>query len=351
MVASAGNEGYNSTANGLPLDGNSGYDKLAGYMSTTKNGLIIAASDDANITPDGTLIDVEICFFSSQGPTDDYRIKPDIAGNGYQLFSSSVGYNDSTYFTTSGTSMSSPNVVGSLLLLQQHYNQTNGTFMKAATLKSLALHTADDTETNGPDAVWGWGLLNAKVAAETISNDGTESLIIESTLEEGETYFFTVDSDNTNPLLASICWNDPSGIPNTGIANDPTPVLVNDLDIRVSNDTEYYPWKLTSVTTNAQEDNIVDPFERVDIPAANGTYTITVTHKDTLANGSQDFSLIVTGITGSSVSLTDEDINSEISNFDLYNYPNPFNPTTTISFSLLENTLDLTLDIFNIRER
>ena len=53
--------------------------------------------------------------------------------------------------------MSSPKVVGSLLLLQQHYNQTNGNFMKAATLKSLALHTADDTETDGPDAIWGWG--------------------------------------------------------------------------------------------------------------------------------------------------------------------------------------------------
>ena len=68
--------------------------------------------------------------------------------------------------------MASPNVCGSLLLLQQHFNNTNGFFMKAATLKGLALHTADDTETAGPDANTGWGLMNTKFAAETISENG-----------------------------------------------------------------------------------------------------------------------------------------------------------------------------------
>ncbi len=340
-VAGAGNDGDNTSFNGLPLDGNSGYDKLTGDISTPKNGLIIANADDADVAPDGTLIDVEIDFTSSQGPTDDYRIKPEIAGNGTDLFSPSTGSNNSTYYVASGTSMASPNVAGSLLLLQQHYNQTNGNFMKAATLKGLALHTADDTETNGPDAVWGWGLLNAKRAVETISNNGTESLIIESTLEEGETYTLTVYSDNTNPLLASICWNDPAGIPNTGIANDPTPVLVNDLDLRVSNATEYFPWKLTSVTTNAQEDNIVDPFERVDVIAANGSYTITVSHKDVLTNDSQDFSLVVTGITGSTVGIA----NLESDSFNLW--PNPSNGTVNISFDLA-NTQDVKVELYNI---
>ncbi|MCF6295718.1 MAG: proprotein convertase P-domain-containing protein, partial [Flavobacteriaceae bacterium] len=80
--------------------------------------------------------------------------------------------------------------------------------------------------------------------------------------------------------------------------NDGTPVLVNDLDIRVTQTTNtFMPWKLTGVDTNAQDDNIVDPYERVDVSGASGTYTITVTHKGTLVGGSQNFSIIVTGVT------------------------------------------------------
>ena len=42
--------------------------------------------------------------------------------------------------------MASPNVAGSLLLLQEHYNNLNGEFMKSATLKGLACHTATDEQ-------------------------------------------------------------------------------------------------------------------------------------------------------------------------------------------------------------
>ena len=84
----------------------------------------------------------------------------------------------------------------------------------------------------GPDAVSGWGLLNAMAAAEVISDDGVSSIIQERTLTSGSTYSFCVEVNGTNPLIASISWTDPPGIPNTGTANLTTPVLVNDLDIR-----------------------------------------------------------------------------------------------------------------------
>jgi len=295
-VSSAGNDGHNNSSNGDPLDGNSAYDKLSA-MSVCKNNLVIANSIDANVTSDGTLISVNIDGGSSEGPTDDLRIKPDIAGNGYLLYSTLQNSNTS-YGSYSGTSMASPNVAGSLLLLQQHYNNVNGTFMRASTLKGLALHTADDAGPSGPDAIWGWGLLNTKAAAEAISNNGLASIVIEGSLNDGESFTITVDSDNTNPLKAGISWTDPvaTATINNGTANDPTPVLVNDLDIRVSNGTDYEPWKLTGVNTNAQGDNTVDPFERVDVNGASGTYTITVTHKGTLTDGKQDFAFIVTGV-------------------------------------------------------
>lgn len=296
MVVAAGNDGNDNSSNGAPLNGNSSYDKLTGH-STSKNNMVVANGQDANVASDGTLNSVTINSGSSEGPTDDLRIKPDITGNGTGLYST-YDNADNAYNSISGTSMASPNVTGTLLLLQQHYNNVNGSFMRAATLKGLALHTADDAGPSGPDVVYGWGLLNGKAAAEAISDNGSGSIVDELTLSPGQTYTVNVNADGSNPLMASISWTDPAGTANTGTANLTTPVLVNDLDIRVSNGSTFSPYRLTSITTNNTGDNNVDPFERVDITGASGAYTITVTHKGSLSGGSQDFTLIVTGVTG-----------------------------------------------------
>jgi hypothetical protein len=295
MVVAAGNDGNDNTANSNPVGGNSSYDKLTGH-STSKNNLVVANAQDANIDASGNLLSVSISSSSSEGPTDDLRIKPDITGNGSGVYSTYESSN-SAYGTISGTSMASPNVTGSLVLLQEHYNNVNGSFMKAATLKGLALHTADDAGSTGPDAIFGWGLMNSKRAAESITNNGNQSMIQELSLSPGQTYTITVDADGINDLLASISWTDLPGAANTGTINLSTPALVNDLDIRLSKGgTTYTPWKLTGPTSNTKGDNNVDPFERVDVANASGTYTITVTHKGSLSGGSQNYSLIVTGI-------------------------------------------------------
>ncbi|WP_282079700.1 S8 family serine peptidase [Aquimarina algiphila] len=299
MVVAAGNDGNRDTYNAAPLDGNSSYDKLTGH-STSKNNLVVANAQDANVNSSGTLVSVSINSSSSEGPTDDYRIKPDITGNGTGVYSTYES-SDTAYNSITGTSMASPNVAGSLLLLQQHYNNVNGNFMKAATLKGLALHTADDAGPSGPDAVYGWGLLNAKKAAKTITDNGSETKVEELTLTSGQTYTITVDSDGTSPLMASISWTDVPGAAVTA-TNSNTAVLVNDLDIRVSKGgTTYNPYRLTGITTNGTGDNTVDPYERIDVANASGTYTITVTNKGSLTGGSQNFSLIVTGLTGTPV--------------------------------------------------
>ncbi len=299
MVVAAGNDGNQNSYNGAPLDGNSSYDKLTGH-STSKNNLVVANAQDANVNNDGTLVSVSINSSSSEGPTDDYRIKPDITGNGTGVYSTYES-SDTAYQSITGTSMASPNVTGSLLLLQQHYNNLNGNFMRAATLKGVALHTADDAGPSGPDAVYGWGLMNTKAAAEAISANGSEAKIEELTLTDGQTYTITVDSDGVNPLMASISWTDRPGTATTA-TNSNAAVLVNDLDIRVTKGaTTYNPYRLTGVTTNGKGDNTVDPYERIDVAGATGSYTITVTHKGSLTGGSQNFSLVVTGLTGTPV--------------------------------------------------
>ncbi len=325
QVKAAGNDGIDNTANTSPLGGFSAYDKLTG-MATCKNNLVIANANDAVINTTGNLTSVTISNRSSQGPTDDLRIKPDLAGNGVGLYSTAVLTNpitplvNTSYGSASGTSMASPNVTGSLLLLQQHYRNATGNFMRASTLKGLALHTADDAGTSGPDAIFGWGLLNAKFAAETITKNGTQAIVQEHTLTNGSSYSFDVVSDGTNPLQASISWTDPAGVAYSGsIANLGTTTLVNDLDIRITKSgTTYFPFMLTSVTTNGLGDNTKDPFEKIRIAGATGTYTVTITHKGTLTNTSQKYSVIVTGIT-----LPDVDLYVKDRPFDTGVEPNP----------------------------
>ncbi|MFN7013861.1 MAG: S8 family serine peptidase, partial [Bacteroidia bacterium] len=300
-VMSAGNDGGNNN-NSNPIA--TGFDKLSGNKNS-KNSLIVANANDAVINADGSLSSVTINASSSQGPTDDRRIKPDIAGNG-TLLTSPISTSNTATASYTGTSMSGPNVAGTLLLVQQHHKNLTGSFMKSATLRGLACHTADDAGNAGPDAKFGWGLLNAKKAVETLTGNGLTSWVSENNLAQGQTFIMTVKSNGgaSNPLIASITWTDLPGVANNGTLgdNNSTPALVNDLDIRVTKDgtTTFYPWRLQSSPTALAirtGDNNVDNIEviKIDTPVA-GDYEISITHKGTLVTGAQNYSLVVTGI-------------------------------------------------------
>ncbi|MGL2962721.1 S8 family serine peptidase [Flavobacterium sp. RSB2_4_14] len=336
-VMSAGNEGDNN-ANTDPIA--FGYDKLTGEKGA-KNNLTVANCQDVTIATNGTVSGtITINSSSSQGPTDDFRVKPDITGNGTNLTSTSNASNTATAALT-GTSMASPNVAGSLLLLQQHYKNLTNSFMRAATLKGLACHTADDAGLIGPDAVFGWGLLNTKAAAEAITNNGLASWVSEENLNNNQTFSMTVNASGTSPLIASITWTDLPGAITTDITspNNPTPALVNDLDIRITrNSTIYSPWKLTNDPASPAVrtgDNNVDNVEQVklDNPTA-GQYTITVKHKGTLVTGSQKYSLVVTGLSSSfSINSTSDNLTvcSNQNAVYTFNYVQIGSGTTTFS--------------------
>lgn len=299
QVASAGNSGESVYSGGLAF----GFDKLT-TNKNSKNNLVVANANNPTVSGTGELQSLNINSSSSQGPTDDGRIKPDITGDGTNVYSSISSGGDQAYGIATGTSMSAPNIAGSLLLLQQYYNNLNSQYMKAATLKGLVCHTADDdSQKPGPDPIFGWGLLNAKAAAETIQANNTGNAIIdELTLADGETYSKSFSTSGSGPISVTICWTDPPGVDQSGIINSTTPALVNDLDVILKDPDGfliYLPWKLLLFNINAPAttgDNNVDTVEKIDValPTA-GTYTIEVTHKGTLVNSSQDFSLIVSG--------------------------------------------------------
>ncbi|MCK0161103.1 S8 family serine peptidase [Allomuricauda sp. F6463D] len=314
MVTAAGNA-QKSNDNEAPIYGKTtdGFDLLLGF-TTTKNGLTVAGAN-TEIDDKGNLKNASIASYSSFGPVDDGRVKPDLAGDGGNILSTSSTTN-SSYQVSAGTSMAAPGVTGSLLLLQQYHEELFGNYMKAATLKGLALHTADDVDAKGPDYKMGWGIINAKSAAEVIQNKDYSTLVNEENLVDGDTYSITVTAIEGQALIASISWTDPEAENiNSGELNSTTPALVNDLDIRVTKNNEsFMPWKLNpSKASNAatKGDNKVDPFERVEVENASGSYTITISHKGTLKNGVQDYTLIVSGAQVSNCSIeipTDIDV-------------------------------------------
>jgi len=91
--------------------------------------------------------DAAITTFSSWGPTDDGRIKPDIVTDGLSVYST-ISATDSSYGYKNGTSMAAPGAAGSLLLLQELSQKASpNKFIKSATVKALAIHTANEAGT------------------------------------------------------------------------------------------------------------------------------------------------------------------------------------------------------------
>ncbi|MDZ4668168.1 MAG: S8 family serine peptidase [bacterium] len=278
------------------------YNSISGGPGNAKNVLTVGAVN--KITTGWTKSsDVVMSSFSGWGPTDDGRIKPDVVANGVSV-NSCISTSDAAYATYNGTSMASPNASGSALLLQQHYQNTKGTFMRASTLKGLIIHTADEAGAAvGPDYTFGWGLMNTAKAAGVIT-DSVKNTIFQNTHASSATYTYTFFSDGVTPIRATICWTDrPGNGPNPSL-NPTIKMLVNDLDLRIKRNADnqvFMPYVLnvmspTSIATTG--DNTIDNVEQVFIAAPPaGTYTITVTGKGGMVGGSQAYSLIISGIT------------------------------------------------------
>lgn len=312
--------------------------------AVSKNAFVVAAIN--GIENYASSSDATMSSFSQWGPTDDFRIKPDISAKGVGVRSVGVTGTSATE-VRQGTSMAAPSVTGVFTLWHQYYRQqfpTRG-YMRSATVKALMAISADEagryqsantdtwaTSPDGPDHRFGWGVINAKKGAEIIRNAknstavGHKSRILELELTNGQTYEIQIQTPGSMPLKAAIAWTDPAGTTKSGSDNS-SPALVNDLDLRIirPGGQEVLPWALNKDWNNiyaSRTDNNVDPVEVVEYKgaasgvASPGLYTIRVTHKGTLMGGSQKYSLIISG--------EDTNVSVEEKVFDnLTVYPNP----------------------------
>ncbi|MCJ7555194.1 MAG: S8 family peptidase, partial [Ignavibacteriaceae bacterium] len=131
VVNSAGNSGLNTSHNTLnaPADGDSVFTIGAVTSSGTRSS------------------------FSSVGPTVDGRTKPDLMAMGSSVYMASVD-NTADYIYDNGTSFSCPLVAGVCALLLN----VNPSLTPMQILETLRLTAS---QSNSPDNLYGWGIVNA----------------------------------------------------------------------------------------------------------------------------------------------------------------------------------------------
>lgn len=259
--------------------------------------------------------------FSSRGPTDDGRIKPDVVAPGTWILSASStmyqeGYGDpvnprngayqwdgwgmpynSEYKYMGGTSMSNPIAAGGATVVKDYYTKAFSINASAALVKATLINTAVDLadENNDgfndndfpiPNVHEGWGLINLDAAT-----DGTVAFVDEAPtgLSTGGSTVFTV-TPTGGPLKITLVWSD---YPSTDTA---TTNLVNNLNLTAVSGANTYRGNVFSggwSTTGGSADN-VNNVENIYIQSPSGTYTVTV-NAFNIPNGPQKFALVVDG--------------------------------------------------------
>ncbi|MDG4945900.1 S8 family serine peptidase [Weeksellaceae bacterium KMM 9713] len=293
--------------------GTTGYDCLP-YGAIAKNILLVGSTNQVagNGRYNGPS-SVSPSVFTSFGPTDDGRIKPDVVTQGSSVVVPTA--NNGYWSQGNGTSFSSPSVTGIAVLLQQLYYELNTEYLNAAELKALIINTTNETgDYPGPDYKYGFGLVNAFNAANLIVDETNNDAIIINDVKAISEKSYALTATGDEPIRATLVWIDPAKNPGSLSfeLNGRTPMLINDLDMRIIEDsslTEYMPWTLDVENPSAAAvpgDNVLDNVEQILVPSPSaGSYTLTVNHKNGISGITQAYALVVSGAKLSTQSTND----------------------------------------------
>lgn len=199
--------------------------------AAAKNSIVVGA-----INTEG----IPMTDYSSFGPTEDGRIKPDIVAPGSHDNNTgltSTTYPGGGYYVASGTSQATPVAAGVAALLYQEWNQTHIIYgppnkmmpLFPHTVKAILIHTATDLGNPGPDYEYGWGAVNATSAIDLIINDQADHMIHEDSVSQtGDTNTYSFNAPADQCVKVTLVWDDLIGSPNT------VPNLVNDLSLTLT---------------------------------------------------------------------------------------------------------------------
>ena len=237
--------------------------------ATNKNGLTVGAT----YSDLGT-----VALFSSYGPTNDGRIKPDLVAPGAQL-SQDLGISSlepgNTIGVRSGTSMSAPCVTGTAALLQEAWLMSPATTDRPTPecLRAVLCGTTTDISTQGPDFRSGFGQLNASSALDAVMFGNA----LDELLQFGSTTARQIVSDGS-PFRCTIAWSDAP-------ADGSDSVIRRNLDLRLisPSGTIHYPWQLDPnnpswPATRSEGTDVLNTIEQVSVDQPEpGTWFMVIT--------------------------------------------------------------------------
>jgi hypothetical protein len=308
--------------------GNSGPNRVISSPGTAKNVISVGASensrkdgeDGCGVPNEGADNALDMAGFSSGGPTDDLRIKPDITAPGTHIQGAASQHPEfngdsvcgedfgkpyfpvgqTLYTWSSGTSHSTPQVAGAAALVRQFF-LNRGEEPSAALVKALLLGTAtyltgEGAGGNLPHSRQGWGLVNLNRAF-----DGASKIFVNQSsvlAASGQEFVLTGEvKDSSLPFRVMVAWSDAPGF--SGFAP-----WVNDLDLEVSINGQVYRgnnFKGQDSQPGGDGDT-KNNVEAVWLPAGTvGTFVVRVTGTNIAGDGvpgnadftDQDFALVV----------------------------------------------------------
>ena len=291
------------------------------YWSYDGMTVLFAAGNERNdgVSPPGTAKNVitvgghknrysgapdEMYYWSSRGPTDDGRIKPDIVAPGdyvrscksQEATSADGSWSNTWYMEYSGTSMATPAAAGSSALVREYLTEVIGRQAPQGSLvKALLILGAKDMGTRDiPNDDEGWGRIDL---VNSLIPDGEVGIFVDdrSRIKSGQVIEYTFDVNTAGKeFKAVLTWSDYPGSSSSSIQ------LRNDLDLElVSPDGTTYKG---NVFTNGRstQGGSKDSVNNVEVVAldstSQGIWTIRV--KDSQHGGSrtwQPFSIAVRG--------------------------------------------------------
>jgi len=160
------------------------------YHQTMPPSIGSPADGDSIIGVGAVSINGDIANFSSNGPTADGRIKPDVCALGVGnlcALSKQMCYIDSGYTYMNGTSFSCPITAGVVALLLSAHPELTPMQVRDA-LRMTA------NRSSNPDNTYGWGLIDALAALKSLGISFSNEPVVESS-ENGTVVKISVLSD------------------------------------------------------------------------------------------------------------------------------------------------------------
>ncbi len=327
IVFAAGNDGSGAGTVQPPGTGKNIISVGAG-----ENVQAFGGSDGSGISDSGADSANDIISFSSRGPCDDGRFKPDLCAPGTHVsggvaqtsnpgtlgtantcfdgsgVSGGVGSiyfpsGQQFYTASSGTSHSTPGVVGGCALIRQYFINNFGgppspAMTKAYLLNSTRYMTGTGAGGTLPSNSQGMGGMNLGMAFDGVALFMRDEVGADLFTASGQARTFTgTVADPTKPFRVTVAWTDAPGS-TTGNAYN------NNLDLSVTIGGNTYKGNVFSgqYSTTGGSADTKNNVECVFLPAGvSGAYTVTVTAASINSDGvpgnafalDQDFALVV----------------------------------------------------------